>query len=532
MSLENLNNSGSFLPCLVALFLSGGSLVLYLAGAVVSRFALGEEGKTTRSFNLGVPLGQKPEELFAISMVSAQTTLSTVFVLFLTSAGVFGFHLLFCPVAFGVGVLFMLFVYRRVEQRGYLDQSTPSGLIPYLGHRLTNSRPVGYSLVVASVLPLLAILALELLYGIRFLDYLVHHVFSTSSSFEQRNRIFDPTFIPFTTFMLLLLGYVFVGGFRAVVTSDVWQYKVMKTTLSLAFVSVLVLAFQKRHELHWNSLPNPSAGQLLVFYIGVTIINLFTPLCLATTWQRFRAFRDCPTDFNAAVRVAIPKAIYLWAILIAIGLGLQVIPGAARQPDQDALQYFLDRLVGQNDWFRLFVFPLITFAAFSGMYSASDTCVSALLYLTESGRTWDQKRQHGEMPPRRHHYWTMIGILVLALAMYPLVKLRTTAENGLMLVAMEIFGTAVVLAPTVLLLTKFDPPTAAVQARSRTWHVLVSIVVGLTAYWSFMLIRIGQRYPMRSWAIVGGLLASSLPACMLLWRESPRQKGKRTWSIC
>jgi len=151
---------GDIAASLVALLLAGSSLVVYLTGAVIGKIKMGAEGKTARSFSLGIPEGNKLEELFAISIVSAETTLSTVFVIFLTGGGGSGLHLLFCPMTFALGLLLMLAVYKRVEHRGYLDQSSGSGLIPHFAYRLTGNKLFGYTMVVACVLPLLAILSL------------------------------------------------------------------------------------------------------------------------------------------------------------------------------------------------------------------------------------------------------------------------------------------------------------------------------------------------------------------------------------
>src|SRR5215469_16409152 len=162
MPVKSLTNSGGVFPYLLALLLAAGSLVLYLAGAVVSRFTLTESGKTVRSFNLGIPRTKSPEQLFAISLVAAQTTLSTVFVLFWTTASQLGFHLLFCPFAFALGITIMFYVFKRAQDHGYLNDSLASGLIPYFGYRFTSSKLVSWILAIGCTLPILAILALEL----------------------------------------------------------------------------------------------------------------------------------------------------------------------------------------------------------------------------------------------------------------------------------------------------------------------------------------------------------------------------------
>jgi hypothetical protein len=504
-------------PHFFALLLSGGSLLIYLIGAIVSRYMLKKEGRTAKAFTLGLPLTRNAETLFAVSLAAAQTTFSTVFVVFLTGAGTLGLHLLYCPFAFAVGNWVMLFVYKRIEDRGYIDQSSLSGLVPYLVYRLTTSRFISYCLVVLCVLPIVAVLALELHYGIPLLDHLVERAVPWIS-------IGGPKLLSFVIpacFMAFMFGYVFVGGFRAVITSDVWQYRIMVSTLSLVCLSVLWLTISNRHRLTWGALGHPPARGLVGFYVGITVIDLLQPLCFATTWQRFRAFRDRSTDFTVAIRRATLKVTYLWVMLIFIGAGLQLVsPG----PSNENLSEFLDRVAGLNIWFQLFVFPLVTVAGFSGMYSSSDTCVSALLYLTETSRAWREPSFQGDAPLRRHYYWVMAAIFALTFGMYIFVERTKTKLLDPAHIAITLFGNAVILAPTVLLLTRLDVRSKS-QMRSRSLHIGVSIVLGFVAYW-LTAARVHYWATFGGSATLAGLIASSVPAYLLLLRERRAAQGE------
>jgi hypothetical protein len=500
----------------LALLLTAGSLVIYLVGAVIGRAKLGEEGKTIRTFNLSLPRTHNLEELFAISLVSAETTLSTVFVLFLTSGGALGFHLLFCPIAFGAGLLLMRTVYEKMEQRGFMGQPSISGLVPHFAYCLTRSRIVCCVIAILCTFPLLAILSLELRYGILFLDYMVpggsHH------SLEQA---------VFVGFMALLLGYVFVGGFRAVIASDVLQYKMMRAGLTFTFISVFVIALRNRSHLNWDSLQKPDWLTLATYYCGITIINLFSPLSLATTWHRFRAFRDHKINVRKAVHIAIAKSIYLWGLLIAIGIILQLLTVGRQLPGSQPLYGILNQIISQNDWFRFFVFPLLTVAAFSGMYSSSDTCVSALLYLTETPNSWRSRSNHDGSPIGSHYYWMMACLFALTSVMYQIVKHATDVTNGLIHVALNIFGNTVVIAPTVLLMMILNPGIDRERGSARTRIVLLSIAVGLLTYWSLATLHLSSWDTLGLWPVIGGFLAASVPAIALVGLESRLRKENK-----
>src|ERR1035438_698102 len=149
----------------LALGLSAGFLVVYFVGAIVSRLTYGSRGNTLRNFNLGLPTFQSPDTLFAISLVSAATTLSTVIVLFLTTSGLYGFHLLVCPFFFAFGTLLAIGTYRKTALYGYMDDSKGSGLLPRFVYSVTESKSVASLVAVASALPLVAVLVLELRSG-------------------------------------------------------------------------------------------------------------------------------------------------------------------------------------------------------------------------------------------------------------------------------------------------------------------------------------------------------------------------------
>jgi hypothetical protein len=501
-------------PYWFALFLTGGSLLTYLLGALISRY-MDKGVRTSRSFNLAVPSKQNPETLFAISLAAAQTTFSTVFVVFLTDTSKLGFHLFYCPVAFAAGNWFMLWVYRQLAERGYMDGSSVSGLVPYFIYKLTNNSAISYCVLAVCIVPVIAVLGLELHYGIEFLDYLGVHALPVASEPASPGPAYSTliSFLIFTAFMVLLLGYVFVGGFRAVVASDIWQFRIMAVTLSLTFASVALSLISQRRNLIWANMAHTSGLDVLKFYLSVSIINLFQPLCFATTWQRLRAFRDTPIDFSVAVRRAIVNVAFLWTLLIGIGIGLRLIsqPSAGKQD----LAAVLNHMLGLSPWFKFFVFPLMTMAGFSGMFSSSDTCISALLYLTEAGRAWREPHAVGDRALRKHYDWIMALIFVMTLAIY--IFTRNTRGDPTD-ISLALFSNVIVLAPTVLLLTRLKA-NAASRSRARSLHILASLMIGVATYWTMV------AHGALAWAGAGGLVGSALP-CLELLRKENSIKGE------
>jgi hypothetical protein len=507
------------LPPLFALLLAGGSLAVYFAGAILYRFATRTTRSTNNSFNLAIPITDNYENLFAVSLAAAQTTFSTVFIVFLIDAPTLGLHFLYCPAAFAVGNWFMLHIYKRVEAKGHLDESVHSGLPPSLVYKLTNSRLVAYCVVVACALPLIAVLALELHFGIAYLDYLDHRAFSLASSPLS-------LFVLFVFFITLLLSYVFLGGFRAVIASDIWQYRILAVSLPLVLISIAVVIVFNPGIVVWKLIFPPFTKGVVLFYMEVTLMNLFQPLCFATTWQRFRAFRPRNIDFAAAVGSATKKVAYLWTTLILIGVGLQAISHASisNLPAANSLPplwRFLDQLVQDNVWFAVFVFPLLTLAGFSGMYSSADTCVSALLYLTESNGAWRGPKPT-ELPLAKKYRWAMLGIFGLTLAMYTLYSRVDPNEKTATSIALTVFGNCVIAAPIMILLGTLDWRLADVRGSSRSVHILSSIGIGILMFWSIMLF--GPKSI--ELATLGGLVGAAVPAVLLYMSENVKRDVK------
>jgi hypothetical protein len=85
-------------------------------------------------------------------------------------------------------------------------------------------------------------------------------------------------------------------------------------------------------------------------------------------------------------------------------------------------------------------------------------------------------------------------------------------------IALSIFGNSVVLAPTILLLTKMKACTSEEESRIRSAYIGTSVVLGFLTYWLFWLYwMFTMDYPVP--AIVAGFIAAAVPAYLLLARE-------------
>jgi hypothetical protein len=513
--------------------LSFGSLVFYFVSAFWYRQSEPSADKGHVDFNLGLPKTRDPERLFAITLVAAGTSLSTVFVFFLTATPLYGWWLLICPFMFGLGNYLLYRVYVRARGHGYFSESTTqfgiSGLVPYLGYRLTGSNKIGWLILTISLLNLLAVLVLELVIGVEVIGFLVRHTFGLSLSGIGEFAIFSAS-------MLLLFGYVFIGGFRASVASDIWQMAAMRWAILLAFLSLLVwLAFRSEKPLQLSAVAaHPPSSLLGYFILNVVIANLCCPLSQEASWQRFRAFGSQKNfDARRATYFAVLQSIFLWSGLIVISFMLVIAVRKANRPELGTISGVLNAFRTLNDWwFPLLVFPLMTVAALSAMYSTADTCIAALLYLIEysriavSGTRVQPLKKLGTT-----YYYSMFFILLFSMGVYLFV--RVAFSPTVFQLVFSVFSNLVVIAPTVIM-TSIYPPATDVNNRTRRRFVAASIAIGFTTYWTSSILAMcgGQPYLWLSQlSILLGLSASIIPLAIfwLIGDSGTQNERGRRW---
>jgi hypothetical protein len=514
----------------LALGLVLGSLVFYLSSALWARLAKAPCDEPLFGFSLTAPLFGDREQLFSIALVSAGTSLSTVFAFFLTATTRFGWWILACPLLFAGGNFLMFRLYARIRALGYFEEaadvrSGASGLIPYLGTRLTGSRTVAMMLLAISLANLLAVLILELTVGVGVLGYLVTGALGLDAPSAPVE------FALFAIVLVLLLGYVFVGGFAAVISSDIWQLKIIGRTILITLASVAVLMVAGgRHappaaQIAGTALSGREAAEFLV---SVTVANLLLPLTQESSWQRFRALTGLPCfNVRRAMRISIVRAAAIWFGLILLGVALRLAgaPGAGSAPA--TMTEALEAFRSLNDWwFPLAIFPVLAVASLSAMYSTADTCVSAVLYLVDYSWAGGKvtRRDRARLPSV--HYLTMAFILVFCLAVFALV--RFWFHPTLFQLVFSVFSNLIVIAPTIFVASQLAPVREGTDpARARA--ITASLALGTSCFWlvaGYAIARGADYEWLSQAAIVPGLVVAWIPILLLKARLRARDHAQ------
>jgi hypothetical protein len=502
----------------LALILSIGSLLIYLSGAIWLRITTQGSRNPRFDFNLAIPKSTDEDKLFATALVSSGTSISTVLLFFLVSGRQLGAWLLLCPVLFGAGNWLMFIIYRRASGLGYFEAShafsRQTGLIPHLAAVLTDSKLVGWLVTIMSVMNLTAVLVLELVVGVDVIGYL-----SSNTVTSGRQSLFD---LPvFAISIVLLLGYVFVGGFRAVVASDVWQLKAMCWAITLTLAAFVILRPHVAAADHWSLAPTSSALALFGFMVNAAVGNLLIPLSQESSWQRFRAFSGSPgVNLKRAMYLSLRNVSLLWLGLIALSLLIRTAVPATGSGQLEGMQSVLELLRTLDESvFPFFIFPIMTVAALSAMYSTSDTSVSAILYLLEYGGQDEPSISEKGLPAR--YYLSMLGLFLAAMVSYFFV--RVWFRPSVLQLIFSVFSNLIVVAPTVLSVAIISPAKGG--DRGRGVYIVASIVSGLVAFWFCTLVAfvLGPNYLwLNQLAILVGLTAAFIPIaplwCKLLQR--------------
>jgi hypothetical protein len=518
-------------PFWIGLFCAVGSLLVYFIGAILARLNLDENVRSSRVFNLGLPAVRNYEDLFGISIAAASCPLSTVFFLFFTTGRSYGIRLFLCPIMFGLGTLLMFWVYRKTDEAGYFvqrDQSSEElvGLIPYLVERLSGSSFIGRTFLALCILPMIGLLSLEIGVGTHVIGYITSGTLHFAASGDRQLLVF-------VLFVLLLLGYVFVGGFRAVIASDIWQYKIIMVAVLISLSTFLITLSHQASSVKWNTLWFTSTNNFAGFYVQIFVVNLIAPVGLATSWQRFRAFSRVQADLSLGIRAALRKTVLLWGGLIATSLCIVLLATNSTRTFADTSLSDVFTFIQQSgDWCQFLVFPLLLVGALSAMYSTSDTCVSALLYLLEYPGL---SRSRGKTISRRHYYAAMTAILSMTLVLHWILKkqfigdtisITSITSTPLWKVGIATYANLSVIAPTLFLMTLLPPASDSVQAKRRTKFILSSILLGSAAFW--FCTTMGFLHHGSLWdavATVPALIFASLPLLLLYRLET---QGKET----
>jgi len=259
------------------------AFVVYIAvGLSVGRRTKGIADMLPLGFNKQARVKNSAE--FSASTVATTLSLATVVMAFFEIAQIVGLWLFWTVITTTFGLLVMRLFAGRIWKRMAVYDHRPT-LHEFLG-REYDSRVLSYVGAVFTSLGFLGAFAVELTVGSKLFAALVPGV---------------PAWTVVVVLSLVAFVYTAVGGFRAVIVTD--RIQMISIWLLLAVLPVSYFLWVRTHGGWAASFERIPAGALapeysrtlLIFIVGIFIMNVMTFISDMSIWQRIAGARDTET---------------------------------------------------------------------------------------------------------------------------------------------------------------------------------------------------------------------------------------------
>ena len=213
---------------------------------------------------------------------------------------------------------------------------------------------------------------------------------------------------------VLVLAYVIVGGFRAVILSDAVQlYLTIFAVIALLIFSVYYLLKPQGAGTYLYT-PAVNVYSFLAFIISVIVVQIFGPLCQLQNWQRITGSPDQEMALRGHRQGAMLGA-SLWALMIICALILFVkLEGTV------SFAAIFSKMKTGDIFSAYALYPLLFVGFVATMISTADSAMAALYLFLYDGLKRRKKSSTGEefIPTAKHHLSTGIFLFVTILIVY------------------------------------------------------------------------------------------------------------------
>lgn len=352
------------------------------------------------------------------SMAATYSAFATVFFWFVALGGMYSWLLFLIPLFLYVGN--SLFI-KHVRRYG-----VPFGNLNTIGTYIRSKssfKPLHYFSDFVVAVFLFSTLLVEIVIGSAILAAMIPNV--------PGNQLF---FVILLT--VVVITYVIIGGFRAVILSDAVQlYLTVGGVLALLVFS---LAYIKSPTDGASLLYAPSitVPSLLAFLVSVLAVQLFGPPCQLQNWQRISAAKVQEEAFRAHRQGAVFGAV-LWSLMIICALILHVkFQGIV------SFKNIFAEMKGSDLFAAYALYPLVFVGLIAAMISTADSAMAAL-YLFLYDRLKQRRKEFS--PTFLHNIAVGIVLFVLILSVY--LANQTTVQALAISVIYFLFNQLIVVFP-------------------------------------------------------------------------------------
>lgn len=292
------------------------------------------------------------------TVVAAGMSLATVMIALINLAPLLGVGLFITIGTYAIGFLFLVFAAPRIMMANPRNDT----LQGYLGTAY-NSPTMRKVASIFTLIGYLSIFSMELLVGVSILSpFLGGWVLSFAF-----------------VYLLFLVAYSCLSGFRAIVVTDVWQLRFIALSIAALIVYFVSECAQFRTTV-FSSLFNSqllSWNLPLSFCAGIAAMNIPAPISDTGTWQRLCSARS-PGDARRGLASAVLFFVIIWGTLIMLGcFYAQLMSGdASFDLSKHTLMTTIIHGIGSH---HTLLHGLILFAFILGLFSAMISTADSLL---------------------------------------------------------------------------------------------------------------------------------------------------------
>ncbi len=372
------------LPEIIALLgLLLSSLVFYIYAYSVNRQNLNMEGFTLSNRTL-------TDRQFSNTFTASSLSLAIVIIFFISTHELYGLVLLICPITFILGQYLFFYVVRRCKI-DFGKYRTISDLI----YAVFPSKKIARLITLITVTSFIGIAFIELYVGSVILTF-----------FLPKNALYQT--LSFFTLGIIVLLYIRLGGYKAIVKTDKWQLFLMTLSIITILIFSISLPSSTSNKSAINSFMyiGESSWGITSFILWVTLNNLMVSFVQLSFWQRVVASSSLETAISG-MKKATWKTLFIWTVPI-----LSFILIRTKGYNINDLENFLAFTRTTSYLSSIILFPIITVGFASALFSSADVAIIAIVHAISDKNTFLKLFEN--LPYNKFkQYLTILTILIL-----------------------------------------------------------------------------------------------------------------------
>lgn len=178
-------------------------------------------------------------------------------------------------------------------------------------------------------------------------------------------------------YLLFLVAYSIIAGFKAVVATEQWHFKFIIVAILMLPVTVLFLAYGTVDPVPWskimqNVFSNWSASSS--FIVGIIVMNVPAAISDAGTWHRLCAVKNADAA-QSGLKSAIKLFVLLWGSLILFSciLSSLAIYTGGFIPSETTLMDFIVSQLADSGGIGLLILGMLMLGLFAAMITTADS---------------------------------------------------------------------------------------------------------------------------------------------------------------